>query len=154
MDYLYEIQKMKTQAPGVIGVHGVVLTTAAGAIGTANVWGGGASIVKGAGAGQYVITIAPPVNSANLTPLANLTFMGGWAVVQMPDNGTFGGAGSIGYCFKDDDISAVNILGAASAKDGTIDLQFVTTAATPVAANIPDGTAFFFAIYIGTPDKT
>lgn len=155
MDFQYEIQKIRTQAPGVVAVHGLVLTTTSGTIGTALIPGGGASIVKTpAKTGRYTITLAPPVTGPVPTPLANLTFMGGWASLLLTDDTIMTASKGVIPFFRRDDISNPAQVGA-SAKDGTIELQWALTAdAAHTDTEVQDGAAFYFCVYIGTPDKT
>lgn len=154
MDFQYEIQKVRTQAPGVVAIHGVVLTTTSGTISTATIWGGGASIAKTAAkTGRYTLTLAPPVTGPVPTPLANITFMGGWATLLITDDTVMTGSKGVIPCFRRDDISNPAQVGS-SAKDGTIELQWVTGLAANADTEVQDGAAFYFCVYIGSPDKT
>lgn len=155
MDFLYEVQKMKTQSPGVIAVSGVVVTSTSGTVASSNIWGGGASIAKTAAkTGRYTLTLAPPVNAANLTPLANLVFMGGFASLLLTDDTAAANSKGVIPFFRRDDISATSPVGS-SAKDGTIELQWTLATGTAQAdTDVQDGAAFFFTVFVGTPDKT
>lgn len=152
----FENEKVKTQSPGLVAVHGYVTTTTSGTIDTTktNIPGGGASIVKTAAkTGRYTITVVPPA-AESASVLANLVFMGGWATLVGPADAAIANSkGTIAF-FRQDDISQTSPSGT-SAKDGTIELQWAISTATAQAdTEVADGASFYFCIYLGSPAVT
>lgn len=144
MQYGFQIEKVGTQSPGVVTIHGFVTTSTVGTISTSDIPGGGASIAKTAGkTGRYTITLAPPVTTLDATPLTNLKFMGGWACVLGPDDAAYTTAKGLVALFRDDDISTTG------AKDGTIELQFVEPQTAAADAELMDAASFYFCLHIG-----
>lgn len=151
-----EVEKVRTQSPGLLLIAGWVTTTTNGTIDTTktNIPGGGASIVKTAAkTGRYTITLVPPA-AESVAVLANLVFMGGVAnLVSVPDAAIANSKGVISF-FRQDDISQTSPSGT-SAKDGTIELQWVISTATAQAdTDVPDGASFYFWILVGAPALT
>lgn len=140
-----EVEKVRTQSPGVLAIHGFVTTGTSGAISSSDIPGGGATIAKvGATAGRYTITLAPPA-AESVAVLANLKFMGGWACVLGPDTAALTTTKGLVAFFRDDDISTTG------AKDGTIELQFVQTDAGNADTELQNNASFYFCIYVGVP---
>jgi hypothetical protein len=148
-----EVEKVRTQSPGVLAIHGWVTTTTSGTIDTTktNIPGGGASIAKTAAkTGRYTITLVPPT-AESVSVLANLQFLGGWAaLVGPPDIALTNSKGVIPF-WRQDDISQVSPSGT-SAKDGTIELQWtVATGAGQADTEVQDGASFYFCLYVFNP---
>lgn len=147
-----EVEKVRTQSPGVLAIHGWVTTTTAGTIDTTktNIPGGGASIVKtGATTGRYTITLVPPAAESALV-LANLQFLGGWATLVGPASAALTTTKGLIAIFRQDDISQVSPSGT-SAKDGTIELQWVQSDAGNADTNVQDAATFYFCVYVFNP---
>jgi hypothetical protein len=136
----------------VLAIHGWVMTTTGGTIDTTktNIPGGGATIVKTGGkTGRYTITLAPPT-AESTSVLANLQLVGGWATVVGPPDVALTTTKGLIAVFRQDDISQVSPSGT-SAKDGTIELQWVQTNAGNADTEVQDGAAFYFCVYAFNP---